>query len=347
MIINLEHAELDWVCIHQVGNNIDSDSIVLSRDSVILTTETALLLKHYLTSSFDFSLSYNFHHDAELQMNEAYNYSNRVFDDKSVLYDVSVLFAKHLYSKSSHQNIKVGELYVVYLSDCEIDGVRTDAIGLLKSETKDAFLEVTRDSSMNYTLIGKQGVNVDKLDKGCLIFNAAAQEGYIVYAIDKSSKGSEAKYWLDDFLNVRPRKDKYYQTHNFMSVCKRFVTKQLPSEFEVSKAEQAELLNRSMQYFKENDEFTLRDFSESVFEQPDVIQSFNQYKEACQSEYDMKLENSFDISSEAVKKQSRSFKSVIKLDKNFHIYVHGDRRMIEQGEDEKGRFYKVYFKEEH
>ena len=45
-------------------------------------------------------------------------------------------------------------------------------------------------------------------------------------------------------------------------------------------------------------------------------------------------------------RRSRRSKSVIKLDKNFHIYVHGNRELIEQGEDEKGKYYKVYFKEE-
>jgi hypothetical protein len=45
-------------------------------------------------------------------------------------------------------------------------------------------------------------------------------------------------------------------------------------------------------------------------------------------------------------KQARSFKSVIKLDKNFHIYIHGDRNLIEQGEDNKGKYYKVYYQEE-
>ena len=40
------------------------------------------------------------------------------------------------------------------------------------------------------------------------------------------------------------------------------------------------------------------------------------------------------------------YKSVIKLDKNFHIYVHGSRQLIEQGEDEHGKFYKLYFNEE-
>lgn len=37
---------------------------------------------------------------------------------------------------------------------------------------------------------------------------------------------------------------------------------------------------------------------------------------------------------------------MIKLDKNFHIYVHAHRDLIEQGVDEKGKFYKVYYHEE-
>ena len=48
-----------------------------------------------------------------------------------------------------------------------------------------------------------------------------------------------------------------------------------------------------------------------------------------------------------MKKQSRAFKSVLKLDKNFHIYIHGDRELIEQGGDKDGRkFYKIYYEDE-
>lgn len=36
-------------------------------------------------------------------------------------------------------------------------------------------------------------------------------------------------------------------------------------------------------------------------------------------------------------------KSVIKLDKNFHLYIHGSHELIEQGEDEKGKFIKVRY----
>ena len=55
----------------------------------------------------------------------------------------------------------------------------------------------------------------------------------------------------------------------------------------------------------------------------------------------------FPISEEAVKKKQGLFKSVIKLDKNFTLYVHGDRKRMEQGSDTDGRrYYKLYFDRE-
>ncbi len=56
----------------------------------------------------------------------------------------------------------------------------------------------------------------------------------------------------------------------------------------------------------------------------------------------------FDISGSAVKKMKKVFKSVIKLDKNFHIYVHGNRDYIRKGFDEESgmNYYQVFFKEE-
>jgi hypothetical protein len=58
--------------------------------------------------------------------------------------------------------------------------------------------------------------------------------------------------------------------------------------------------------------------------------------------------NEFEISPHAVKKQARVFKSVIKLDKNFHIYIHGDRQLIEKGYDDalQKHYYKIYFEQE-
>jgi len=48
-----------------------------------------------------------------------------------------------------------------------------------------------------------------------------------------------------------------------------------------------------------------------------------------------------------VKQQIRVFKSVLKLDKNFHIYIHGNREWIKRGTDPDGRkYYKIYFENE-
>ncbi|MDR2385087.1 MAG: hypothetical protein LBD80_05420 [Tannerella sp.] len=77
-----------------------------------------------------------------------------------------------------------------------------------------------------------------------------------------------------------------------------------------------------------------------------MFESFNRYKSAYQQEHEIDIADDFTIFDSAVKKQARTFKSVIKLDKNFHTYIHGDRNLIEQGADENGKFYKIYYKEE-
>jgi hypothetical protein len=105
-------------------------------------------------------------------------------------------------------------------------------------------------------------------------------------------------------------------------------------------------LNKSIKFFKEKDNFNLEEFTNEVIAQPDVIEKFHQYKTEYAKEYDMEFSDNFTISESAVKKQSRIFKSVIKLDKNFHIYIHGDREKIQLCEDEKGKFYKIYFDRE-
>jgi len=154
------------------------------------------------------------------------------------------------------------------------------------------------------------------------------------------------QYWIDDFLHVRQRKDEYYNTRNVLSLCKNFVTEELPRQFDVSKADQLDLLNKSVKFFKENESFDMKEFSNEVIANPEVIESFKRFKDSYQRDQDIDIAENFDISESAVKKQARVFKSVIKLDKNFHIYIHGNRDLIEQGSDEKGKYYKVYYKVE-
>lgn len=339
-------TKIKELCLHHIGNKAVDEGIVLSNESLSIDEPSYRNLLTYSFSSFKNEELYCFYNEVGYEYNEVMGCVTEIFNDPSLLFEFSKILARLLYSKSDHPNIKSGDFLVIYFCDCEIDGYITDAIGLFKSENLSQYISLNcTTESANIT--SKSGLDVKHVDKAALIFNVERDSGYSIAVIDNTNKKSDAKYWVEDFLGVKPRLDKYFQTQNFMSVCKSFVTKQLPSEFEVSKADQADMLNRSVQYFKENDEFSIQDFAETVLEHPEVIESFQSYKERYQAERDIEIEDSFAISNDAVKKQARSFKSVIKLDKNFHIYVHGNRNLIEQGEDEKGRYYKVYYHEEY
>ena len=131
-----------------------------------------------------------------------------------------------------------------------------------------------------------------------------------------------------------------------MDMTRQYVDEQMSDEFQVSKADKIDLLNRSMDFFKSKDRFDKHEFEEQVLEDPSVIESFREYERSRPGSWDSAEQ--FEISAQAVKKQVRVFKSVLKLDKNFHIYIHGNRELIEKGFDEHANkhYYKIYFDQE-
>jgi hypothetical protein len=342
----IQKAEIQGISIHYTGNRANGENIRLSKSPVKLSQEISDLLAGYFLSSFKSQEYYNFFHETGLQLNEVFVYCERIFDDPASLHEQSENLARHLFEKSGHPKIKGGEFYTVYFRNCMFNDETIDAVGLFKSESRETYIKVYPKGD-GYQVDSDEGINIRKLDKGCIVFNLEKENGYMASVVDNTNKGVEALYWTDDFLHVRPRKDEYYNTQNILTICKNFVTQELPQHFEVTKADQADLLNKSVKFFKENDEFSLKEFSQEVMESPEVIKSFNKYKKSYQDEYDIEMEDRFAISDGAVKKQARIFKSVIKLDKNFHIYIHGNRNMIEQGVDENGRkYYKIFYQEE-
>jgi hypothetical protein len=49
----------------------------------------------------------------------------------------------------------------------------------------------------------------------------------------------------------------------------------------------------------------------------------------------------------SLNKGVKQIRSVIKLDKNFHIYIHGDRSKIKHGIDENGeKYYQLFYEDE-
>lgn len=345
MKIDFIESEIQSLIIHKVGNKIAGEELVFSKSTTKVNTDLKLLLSHYFLSHFKSDERYHFSHDVELPLNETYSYISRIFDNPNSLLEQSANLARYLYNQSTHPKIKGGEFYVVYFKDCILEGETLDAIGLFKSENKDTFLEIEQVTS-GFVIDSKKGININKLDKGCLIFNTQKEDGYLVSVVDNTNR-LDAQYWKDDFLSIQPIKNEFHQTNQFLGITKQFLTKQIPEEFEVSKADQIDLLNRSVDYFKTHEVFDKQEFEEKVFRDDSVIESFRNFNQSYQQENDVTLAENFEISGQAVKKQARAFKRVLKLDKNFHIYIHGDRNLIEQGIDEKGRkFYKIFYEEE-
>lgn len=346
-MIHSEETSIQALALHKVGNKSSGEGLHLSKE-VLQTDDTIRkLLLHYFITPFKEQEYFRFFHDSGLHMNEVYSFVSSIFEDIDSFFDQSVDLAKYLYEKSIHPKIKAGEFYVVLFRKLVLDGEEVDALGLFKSESKETYLKVYATGG-GYEIQSEDGININKLDKGCLIFNSSADDGYIVVAVDNLNRNTDARYWFDDFLQIRQREDDYFHTENAISMCKSFVTKQLPQEFNLDRADQAEMLNDSASYFKENENFDLDDFAQQVIRQPEVIDSFKQYKSDFEENNDLTLANSFDISVPAVKKKSRFFKSVIKLDKNFHIYIHGKREFVKKGVDpETGmNYYKLMFEKE-
>ncbi len=341
-----EEVEIESVFLHQVGNKSLEDGCVFSEEPLKLNENIESAFKRYFFDSFNSNEVYHLTHDVDIKLNELYSYVTHIFENTSTLKEQSVNIARHLYRCSEHPNIKSGELCVALIRDCHLDGETLDAVGIFKSENKETFLKVLKDGNQ-FDVESDEGINVGKLDKGCLIFNARKEEGYLVTVVDQTNKGVEARFWSDEFIHIKHRRDVYFNTQNVLSACKSFVSEQLPEEYTMEKADQIDLLNKSINYFKENEQFNQEEFEGAVFRDPEIIKSFHTFNDQYADENDLEMPEHFHISKEAVKKKARVFKSVIKLDKNFHIYVHGNRDKIEKGVESDGRsYYKLYFDKE-
>jgi hypothetical protein len=346
-MIDFSEVELTALAVHSVGNKVREESFKISKSKLeVDDLHTKQLLLKYLLSPFNGNEFYHLSHSQGPESNEVYSFVRNIFNNEAEFYIQSIGITKHLYEVSAHPKIKAGEFYVCLLKNCSLDGEAVEAVGLFKSENKDTFLKVDQAKD-NFMICHEDGININKLDKGCIIFNVEEEAGYKVCVVDSHGK-SEGQSWKDEFLQVKSCADNYHHTQNYLTLTKEFVTGRMGEEFEITKADQASYLNRSVDYFKKNEQFDEKEFASVIFDDKNVISSFRKYKEDFQQEREMDITDDFSISAAAVKTQAKVFKSVIKLDKNFHIYIHGNRNLIEQGFDPQTgkRFYKIFFDKE-
>jgi hypothetical protein len=336
---------LSKIIVHKVGNKINQEHLFLSENELQIDEGMKELLTDYFLNAFKSEEQFQFYSDSYLSLNPLYSSASEIFEDLDKFRFESENIAKHLFEISASPRVQGGELFVVFFEGgITEEGDQINSIGIFKTENKNPFLKINLNED-DYEIEKDYGISLAKLDKGCLIYNTDKESGFAISVVDNNKNGDQY-YWFEDFLKVRQRDDEYFHTQETLSVFKDFVIKQLPQEFDVDKPDQAEFLTKSITFFKEKEEFKYDDFVNDVLVDPNVIESFSNFKSDYEQEMQVSISEDFPINQTAVKKNQRYFKSVIKLDKNFSIYVHGDRKMIEQGQDEHGKYYRLYFEEE-
>ncbi len=320
------------------NNSVLSDNLYdFSNDE-----EEVVLKKIFLKPFLSNTTTYEFMHDIDIELNPLYKLSCAILEGSDFISE-SKNICQHLKTVSKHPNIKDGDVFIMKFDNISFNNKSYEGLGIYKVENKENFIETTKYFNGESGLIFRKGIGSKRLDKACLIL--FTEKPYTVFIIDNTS--NETDYWQNEFIKVNLKQDYMNNTNQFLTLTKSFVTKQFPSEFETTKANQIDLLNRSVEYFKNHENFEKENFEQEVFQDGEVIKSFQSFDSKYRQENDITIANGFEISSQVVKKQAKFFKSVLKLDKNFHIYIHGNNELIQQGVDSDGRkFYKIYFEKE-
>lgn len=354
-LYHFAEVNLDRLVIHKVGNRSKNEGLAVARELCKLdgAGDPELLLKYFLTP-FKGDTLYRFYHETDLHLNEMYMYTSRIFLDKSSFYEQSINVLKHLYEKSDHPQIKSGEFYLAYLTGLRFGEESVDAIGIFKSENKDLFLQVMQNRS-DFDLTFAEGINIKKLDKGCLIFNVGSQDGYRVCIVDGAKKkDEEAAYWKDEFLRVAEIQDDNFRTRTTLNLCRNFCEDIYGQVYQADRKEQAAFINKALDYFTNNSEFEVEHFAAQVMEDPQQAEDFKSYTRDYEESNGLPVRQGFSIAPKTVKTMKRKFKNLIKLDTEIEIKINptpvetDNTRFIERGYDaEKGMYYyKLYFHEE-
>lgn len=349
-MINLFNTHIESLSVHRVGNKSRSEAIFLSEQTYNPSDEIVPLLKEYFFKPFrDKEENYfQFSHDVHLDYHDMYNFATEIFTNPESVHEVSKKITKHLFEQSNHPHIKNGEVYVSYLTHLSIDNNPVDAIGIFKSEIKTDFLQF-EEKDANIEVMLQQGINLNKLDKGCIIFNYKKEDGYKILTID--SNRYDARYWLEHFLSVDAFQDENFMTKKYMKFVQDFAKDVvLPAE---DKKEEVMFMNRAINHFAKNDDFEETKFLNEVLDNPDLIPEFKNYKIEKAPKYSIEDVTSFPIANAAVSDARKKIKNVINLDTNIQIKMdfinpESAEKFVEKGWDEEKQmyYYLVYFNKE-
>ncbi|PRP68130.1 nucleoid-associated protein [Nonlabens agnitus] len=348
-MINLYNTRIESIALHRIGNKNKGEKLQTSNETIELDDEMHSLLKEYFLKAFRSTKEeyQAFYHEEDIAFHEMNSIIQSMFERTESFVNNSQAIASRLYDQSVHPHIRSGELYVVEFSNCVVDNEKCNAIGIFKSEVKQDFLQFD-EGAPNIRMLLQQGVNLNKLDKGAIIFNTPS-DGHKILTVD--SNRYDAKYWLDDFLGVDVFEDSHFFTRKYLKFCTAFADDViLPAE---DKKEQIMFMNRTINHFAKNDDFDESAFLIEVLDNPDLLPEYHHYKSEVGPKYSIEDLTHFPISNTAVNESRKLIKGTINLDTNISIkvgHVNNETadKYLEKGwdEDKQMYYYLVYYNRE-
>ncbi|MBR4491313.1 MAG: nucleoid-associated protein [Bacteroidales bacterium] len=338
-MFNTEYVNIMKVIAHKVGNKVAGTGCSLSDSLTGVGVQQRLALMNMCLGPYKDEGSLKFFHPSSLGCNLVYDVTSRIFDNPDSFIDQSKNLARHLYDVTVGINDREGQMVVLFFKNFIVEGDTVDAVGIFKCEKKDMILSsIPNNADNGIDFVIEKGIS--SLDKGCLIFNKDRVNGYVVYAFEATGKPTQSERWFSDFLSVEKRADSYNCTESMMLFASKFIKRIIPG-YETSPNDIAELMERAKSFFKNEDYFYDAQFYLDVLKQDDIIESWMKTVEVCEDPL-IKLEE-FLLNKQAVKRYQRKFDSDIVLDGKTKINRGFD---YESGEDDRGKYYKVYYKQQ-
>jgi hypothetical protein len=332
----------------KVGNPVRDEPLQMSKQAFDVNEEEREVLTPLFLKPFRNLMAHRFQHHSSLGKHEMNQLAGAVFAAPGRLLEHGTDIARRLYSKSNHPNIKSGDLCLSLIDDIEIEGHVTQALCILKSETVMPFLSISAEDG-DLKLHTAEGINPEKIDKGCLIINHWPEQGYYVLTFDRS--GGESRFWVRDFLGLQAVPDSAFLTSTYAELAMAAVRQE--QEASAPPEINGRAAGEVVAYFDEHENFDLQEFEERVLKTPEAVAHFAGERQKLEEERGQPLQTHFEISPKDVKKVKKQAEAVVKLDTGFEIRVPPEVMsnagwLMERGTDDaKGmKFLKIYYNED-
>lgn len=352
-----DSARISGLVLAKVGNPSRDEPLQTSKRVLQVDDADQAVLTSIFLRPFRNLLGQRFHHHASLEKHELNQSAAAIFKDPATLLDHAATIATRLHTKSTHPNIKSGDLCIALLEGLQIDEQPRRAICILKSESVMPFLSIS-DRDGDLALSTEHGINPEKIDKGCLILEHFPHKGFYVVTFDRGS--SESRFWIRDFLGVVPIPDESLLSRRVAEIAVAAVAPAAPATDEPSATASAEkpwqateAARDALSYFDDRKRFSLAEFEEQALRTPEAKARFAEERRRLEEEEGVKIDDEFDISKRDATKARKLMKSLMKLDTGVEIrlrpkVVATPEKVLEQGYDEERgmKFIKVFYQKD-